>query len=385
MRILFYTSTPFLDIAIEMINILKKVVDLHVLIEVTPANAKRADINKLPDNQTIINCSEIINKESYKYLEPYFRDCASANFVVHTSETGFSFATIKVLFKTWQYIKRIKPDIIHLEAISLRSLGLFPFVFSGKKFYITLHDSIPHSGENNWKMFLPRLLYLKTPYSRNYFFYSLFSQIQFEQFYKNDKHPKYIMRMHPYSFYKKYIKDPKNKKHILFFGSHSPYKGINILLKAMPSVLEGFPDDFLIIAGQRKQGYILYEDIIEQYKDRIIILDRYIPNDELVSLIQESKFVVCPYLDATQSGVLMTAYALETPVIASNVGAFQEYIDHNITGMLVPVSDPDKLSQAIKIALTDNFYEVMGENVRKKNRSDLWSKNTAVLLNAYSS
>lgn len=384
MKVLYYTATPFLDIAIEIINILKKDFDLYVLIEVTPGSANRIGIDKLPDNQVIISPNEILNEENYRYLEPYFEGCASSNFIVHTSKTGFSFSTIKVSYKAWLYIKKLKPDIIHMEVTSLRSLGLIPFLFSNKKIFITMHDSIPHSGENNWKISLPRLLFLKLPYPRSYFFYSEFSKIQFEQYYKKDKHPKFLMHMYPYTYYKKYAKEKiKDKTHILFFGSISPYKGIDFLLQAIPSVFKEFPNETLIIAGRSKDGFNLDQNIIKKYKNRIIILNRYIPNEELVTLIQESKFVVCPYVDATQSGVLMTAYALNKPVIATNVGAFPEYIEHNITGMLVPVSDPDKLANAIMSALNNDFYKTLENNIRTNNSSNLWALNKPLILKAY--
>lgn len=386
MTVLYYTSIPFLDIAIEKINILKKKVELYVLIEVTPGSANRIGIDKLPENQIIINPDEILNEENCKFMEPYFDGCASTNFVVNTSDTGFSLSTLKIFHKTWQFIKKIQPDIIHVEAISLRSLGLIPFLFSRKKFFFTMHDPIPHTGEKNWKISFPRFLFLKLPYPRSYFFYSEFARIQFEQYYKKDKHPKFVMRMYPYTFYKKYAKEEiLNKKHILFFGSVSPYKGIETLLQAMPLVFKEFPNETLIIAGCIKDGFNLDQDIIENYKKQIKILNRYIPNKELVILIQESKFVVCPYLDATQSGVLMTAFALNKPVIATNVGAFPEYIEQNITGILVPVSDPDKLANAIISALNNNCYNIMEGNVIIKNISSLWNKNLPVILNAYNS
>jgi glycosyltransferase involved in cell wall biosynthesis len=266
--------------------------------------------------------------------------------------------------------------------MSLRSLGLVPFLFSKIKIFITIHDVIPHSSKRDWKISLPRLMYLKIPYRKTYFFYSEFSKKQFEQYYKNDKHPKFVKRMYPYTFYKKYVKEQiPDKKHILFFGQVSRYKGIETLLQAMPSVLQIFPDESLVIAGRSNDDTILNEEILEKFKNRITVLNRYIPNEELVNLIQESKFVVCPYLDATQSGVLMTSYALDIPVVATNVGAFPEYIEQNVTGLLVPVNDPVKLADAIKFALRNNFYETMGENI--SNRNNLWTNNKDVILSAY--
>jgi glycosyltransferase involved in cell wall biosynthesis len=190
--------------------------------------------------------------------------------------------------------------------------------------------------------------------------------------------------MYPYTFYKKYAKDGiLNNKHILFFGSVSQYKGIEDLLRAMPLVLEKFPNESLIIAGRSKDDNILNGEIFKKFKNQITVINRYIPNKELVTLVQESKFVVCPYLDATQSGVLMTSYALNTPVVATSVGAFPEYIEQNITGMLVPVNDPAKLADTIKLALQNNFYETMAENISTKNKINMWTNNKDIILNAY--
>ncbi len=53
----------------------------------------------------------------------------------------------------------------------------------------------------------------------------------------------------------------------------------------------------------------------------------------------QSTFVVCPYLDATQSGVVLTAYAFGKPVIATQVGGLPEYVHHG--------ENPDALAEAI--------------------------------------
>jgi glycosyltransferase involved in cell wall biosynthesis len=386
MTVLYYTSPSYLDTAIELINVLKKHVDLHVLIEIAPRSKVRniLEVDNLITTQSIIGISELLKKENYKYLEPYFDGCKSANFIVHTHESGSSFSTIKISYIAWKYIKIIRPDIIHIEAMSLRSLGLVPFIFSSKKIFITVHDGIPHSGERNWKESLPRFLYLKIPYSKGYFFYSKFSKIQFEQYYKKDKYPKFVMRMYPSTYFKMYIKENlPERKHILFFGRLSTYKGIDVFLKAIPLVLNEFKSELFVIAGRSIPGYNLDINICEKHKNHITVLNRYIPNEELVNLIQASKFVVCPYLDATQSGVLMTSYALNTPVIASSVGAFPEYIEQNVTGILVPVNDPAKLADAIKLTLQNNFYETMEESISRKNKTNMWTNNKDIILNAY--
>lgn len=70
MKVLFYTATPFLDIAIKVINVLNKNDDFHVLIEIT-LQSKLSNIFKV-DNllnlQSIIAISDTLKKEKYNDL-----------------------------------------------------------------------------------------------------------------------------------------------------------------------------------------------------------------------------------------------------------------------------------------------------------------------------
>jgi glycosyltransferase involved in cell wall biosynthesis len=385
MKVFYYTDTCFLDIAIEFINVLKRHVELHVLIEFTSAS-KGAGLEKkeLPEKEILLSPSKLLTDEVYGYLSPYFDGCASVKFVVNTRKPGLSSDLIRSWYLTWQYIKKVQPDIIHFEEVSLRQLGMLPFLFSRKKKIITIHDSVPHSGERNWKAFLPRFVFLRMPFRKSYLFYSKFAKDQFEHYFRRDKHPKYLMAMYPYSFYRHFAKEsPQQKKHILFFGRLSQYKGLDILLNAISDVFKAFPNEFLVIAGRRVQGYNFEIDLPEEHKSRILIMDRFIPNNELVSLIQRSKFVVCPYLDATQSGVLMTSFALNVPVIASCAGAFPEYIINSVNGILVPVGDPVRLSEAIILTLKNDFYKIMMENISNINKTNTWIDNKDIILNAY--
>ncbi|MEI2749884.1 MAG: glycosyltransferase [Ferruginibacter sp.] len=63
-------------------------------------------------------------------------------------------------------------------------------------------------------------------------------------------------------------------------------------------------------------------------------------------MIENSKFIVCPYRDATQSGVLMTSYAAGKMVLATNVGSFPEYIQDGVNGLLAEVT-PESIAQKI--------------------------------------
>lgn len=384
MVVIYYTSTHFLDISIELINILKTHVQLHVLIEITPKskNANIINVNTLPENKTFVEPKELLSVDDYHHLAPYFSGLKSVNFVVHPKSSGLSLQAIKTSLAFKKYLKKIKASVIHFDSFSLRTVGLLPYLWRFKKILLSVHDPVLHSGENNLKNFLPRLLSFNFPIKKCFIFYSKFSKSIFETHYPNNNHSKISLKMHPYSYYSNFGKiNPAIKKHILFFGRISLYKGIDILLAAIPTFLKQNKNEIFVIAGKKSSGYHFNQDILKQFPNNIIIVDRYIPNEELGSLIRNSKFVVCPYLDATQSGVLMTSFAFNTPVVASSVGAFPEYIEDDRFGMLVKNNNPKELAQKMCEALIR--HESMRENLEKESYGEGWALNRSKLLEAY--
>jgi glycosyltransferase involved in cell wall biosynthesis len=388
MTVVYYMQVCFLDITIELINVLKKQVQLHVLIELTPhgKNMTVLEIDKIPEGKTLVKPEELLTKSSYEHLRSYFEGTASVHFVIHPHRTGFSYSTLQVSRNVWRYIKQFKPDILHFETFGLRAIGMLPYLRSFRKVCLTIHDPVPHSGEDSWKVSLPRTFFFNMPVKKKYLFYSQFAKKQFEDHYKNRKNQKTVLHMSPYGYLRNLVnKEESGKKHILFFGRLSPYKGIDDLLQAMPEVFREFPEEQLIIAGKRYPGFDINENIVRTFKNNITLIDKHIPNDELATLIKEAKFIVCPYKDATQSGVLMTAFGLNTPVIATNVGSFPEFIKDNVNGLLVPPNDPQQLAEGIRFALRNAHYKTLAQNINNTQVEDMWNRNTEILLHAYAS
>src|ERR1700743_328089 len=303
MTVVYYTSTHFLDISLEIINVLKKQVKLHVLIEIADGskNFNIVDIEKLPEKQVLIHPQNLLDPNSYEAFKPYFDGVESANFVIHSKDL---ISSIKVSYEVFRYTKMIKPDRIHVESLAVRTISLIPSFIFTKKLLFSVHDPVRHSGEKDWKQTLTRFLLFNFPLSKVFFFYSKFAKAQFEQHYKKIKNKKYVIEMGSYSFYKTYQDEENvNTKYILFFGRLSPYKGIDTLLSAMPAVFRKYPNEKLIIAGSSFKDYRMNERILNEFKENITVLNSYITNENLVGLINNAKFVVCPYTDATQSGV----------------------------------------------------------------------------------
>lgn len=154
---------------------------------------------------------------------------------------------------------------------------------------------------------------------------------------------------------------------MLFYGRISPYKGVEYLIEAALLARAQLPELKVIIAG--KPTYSLDTKSIEQ--DRTFeFLNGYIPNQQLAHLIHRSALIVCPYTDATQSGVIMTAYAFHKPVLATSVGGIPEMVEDGKTGRLVPPRDANALAEAL-VALLQNPSSLrqMQTNLKELNGS----------------
>jgi glycosyltransferase involved in cell wall biosynthesis len=136
------------------------------------------------------------------------------------------------------------------------------------------------------------------------------------------------------------------KKTLLFFGLIRDYKGLDLLIDAMPLLDDSYQ---LIIAGECYGSFEKYQRQIDALsgENRILVLNRYIDNKEVPILFSVADLLVLPYKSATQSGVVPVAYHFEIPIVATNVGGLKESIEGAGTG-LICLPEAGSLAQTIQ-------------------------------------
>ena len=194
----------------------------------------------------------------------------------------------------------------------------------------------------------------------------------------------HLSRLSIYTHLKESASAPRfcSNPYILFIGSIHSHKGIEYLCEAMEPIINDLPDMHVIIAGKGQ----FYFDISRYEKNpNYMFINRYISNEELVSLISNSIAVVCPYIDATQSGVIMSAFALNKPVIATNVGALPETVEDGRYGLLVPLKDSKALERAIRQIIQPGIAQQMSENIAHDYSAGVhsWSSIASGMLDIY--
>lgn len=379
--VVYYTSTHFLDACLETIQSIKQIAKVHVIIEIGPESlhSNIVEVESIQKMSLIETPEKILKPEQWNQLRPYFEETESIQFVVYKSKRILSFQTLKQSYQLGLFIKKINPEVIHFDTISMRSIGLYPYL-KNKKMMIALHDAIPHAGEDNWKEKIPGWLYYRQ--AKGYVFYSNFSKKTFKNQFKKIAAPLYNIQLQQYSYVKHFQSNQHTPTYILFFGRLSPYKGIDILLEAIPMVLEKYPNEKFVIAGKPVFDFKINRDLLTKYNKNIQLKERHIGSIDLIEMIEKSKFIVCPYREASQSGVLMTAFALQKSVVATEVGAFPEYIKEKFNGWL---AKPNPVSVAEKIieALQNQQYVQFNQNINNSKELYIRNQNAKIIKKGY--
>ena len=163
---------------------------------------------------------------------------------------------------------------------------------------------------------------------------------------------------------------------LLFFGFVRRYKGLHVLLKSMPRILEELPDARLLVAGEFYEDEGEYRDLIASLNlaPSVIVHARYIPKDQVAKYFAAANVVVQPYLSATQSGVAQIAYQFDRPLVVTDVGGLGELIPHEVAGLVVRPNDPAALAAAVTRFFAENLESQLSAGVRAQKHNYSWSR-----------
>lgn len=160
---------------------------------------------------------------------------------------------------------------------------------------------------------------------------------------------------------------PADARVILCFGLIEPRKGIHTLLSAAPQVLREVPNALLLIVGKPLMDIAPLERQLAELglQERVQLVPQYVTFAQMAGYFTAARLLVLPYESGWNSGVLASAFGFGKPVIATRVGGFDEVVDDEETGLLVPPKDPIALAQAIIRLLRDDvLYARMVANVQ---------------------
>ena len=304
----------------------------------------------------------------------YLKKVKTTFFVMYGSGRKNLFSDIYYCWKLSKHIKKRKFQIVHLIHTYGR-ISYFLLYFLRKQNVIqTLHEVTAHDGASSkidLKIFshlikknIPVIFHSNTSKSRflslrekivpsNTFNSKLYAMIRFGLF--------ETYKLFELEEKKEIIKSSVEKiPVILHFGRILPYKGIDILIEAVKIVQKKQPVH-LIIAGSGNPYFSF--DGLDSYE----FINRNLTNLEITQLIKKSIMIVCPYKSASQSGIPMTVFVFNKPIIASNVGGFMEVIQDNKNGKLINSFLATDFSETILNVIKDHdLINNIEKNIKNK-------------------
>jgi glycosyltransferase involved in cell wall biosynthesis len=155
---------------------------------------------------------------------------------------------------------------------------------------------------------------------------------------------------------------------LLYIGRLAKQKGVDWLIKAMPAVLNKFPQTILKIAGTGPEEDNLKKLVGALGIEKSVIFLGWVDGKMKDSVLRECYAVVLPSVWPENDPVIKYEAAFYGKVLlASNIGGIPEFVQDGETGFLIPAKDSVALSDKIIYALSNPIVvETIGKNLVKK-------------------
>ncbi len=295
-------------------------------------------------------------------------------------------------FKIIAHIRKIKPDVVIIPWwVTFWTVQYWTICapirwFKLSKVLFVCHNVVEHES-SKLKTFLTRLVLSKGDY------FLVHSGEVKDTLLKLLPNAKIGVKGHPkYDFFKtaQTDRDAQREKYgfeqddlvLLFFGFVRKYKGVPVLLDAMKTLAPKYNNIKLLLVGEAwHEEETVIEEKIASYglKEQVVRVNAYVPNEDVQLYFNASDVAVFPYSTATASGALQIALAMDVPVIATRMSCFEEIVDENESGFIIPPDDPNAIVDAVEKFMNDGeinrqLIQDMKVHIGKQNKQVDWEE-----------
>jgi len=162
--------------------------------------------------------------------------------------------------------------------------------------------------------------------------------------------------------------DPARAAHFGFFGQPTAFKGLDVLLRALPLALRSRPDIVLTVYGAEREDLLRpfpsLDPLVEDLGAAVTFTGRYNPADA-VSLMRGVGWVIVPSIWWENSPVVIQeARHAGTPLIVSGIGGMAEKVLPGIDGLHFQRASGVDLARAMVQAADPALHQAMASTVR---------------------
>jgi glycosyltransferase involved in cell wall biosynthesis len=135
---------------------------------------------------------------------------------------------------------------------------------------------------------------------------------------------------------------------LLFFGLVREYKGLDVLLRALPEIVGRVPGARLVVAGEPLESAAPLLALADELELNGAVEWRlhFVREQEMAELFAAAACAVLPYRELDSSGVLAMALGHGRPAVVTDVGSLGTIVREYGAGLVVPPEDPAALAAA---------------------------------------
>ncbi|MCL5281862.1 MAG: glycosyltransferase family 4 protein [Planctomycetes bacterium] len=196
-----------------------------------------------------------------------------------------------------------------------------------------------------------------------------------------------------------YFKDQfgvEGKVVLLTFGLLSPNKGVEIVLKALPQILEEFPDVVYIVLGathpnelrEHGEAYRVSLEMLAKkqgIEKNVIFYNDFVDLETLKEFIGAADLYITPYLNEAQitSGTLAYTFGAGKAIVSTPYWHAAELLADD-RGVLVPFGDALAIArEVIGLLRDDTRRHAIRKNAYRIGREMVWSKVAELYMRSF--
>jgi len=348
--------------------------------------------NALKNEGFIVDIAGIERKEETKYIKHlYFNYISWMDF---SNKINFLFFKniVKIIeyLINWLMVLIIAPKylVVHIQWLPLSKYNSLDIFFAkillrrNNKLFYTVHNILPHGNyskktRNRFKRiydFMPNLV-VHTEKTK---------EELIEHF--NVLENKIIIMPHGPLFGDLSSNKIKRDKNLIgMIGSIKPYKGIEDAFEMLKKIIDNGYKIKLVLAGSGPENYIRkLENMIKKMdlNNNVIRTYRYLSIKKMVDKYESVCAIIAPYKKIDQSGAVITALSLGTPVIGYKIGGLKDLIIDEYNGRLVDYGNIYQLVEGVEWVLNQDSTRIYNNCINSLQRYS-WGKAAKIMARYY--
>lgn len=137
-----------------------------------------------------------------------------------------------------------------------------------------------------------------------------------------------------------------------------PEKGVQHAVRAMPAVLERFPDTKLVVVGEGAYRPTLEALAIELGVTDAVVFTGGLDRDGVAKAIGAADIFISPHEDTNAGNQVLEAMTCGKPIVAFDVGGTSNIVTDGVNGVMLPMNRPERLADVVCDLLGDNTRRI---------------------------